>query len=146
MREKNVSSERESTAALVSRCAFSTNKQTFRTYQKSPGTPNEWHLVQSPLSNSPPAPEHVSICPGSAVPIRTAKIHMTFRKKLLERMLEASRVLGNMVLFKCNVCHSRFPTFHPAYFPPPAIAKDMELLRHRKDCVAACSVEVSSRP
>ena len=33
-------------------------------------------------------------------------------------MLEANRVIGNMVLFKCNVCSSRFPTYHPEVLPP----------------------------
>ena len=49
-----------------------------------------------------------------------------------------------MLLFTCNHCRERFPTFHPAYVPPPAIAKDMEMLKHGKDGVAACNIEVAS--
>ena len=53
-------------------------------------------------------------------------------------------ILSRMVLFTCNDCRERFPTFHPAYVPPPAIAKEMEILKHGKDGVATCNVEVSN--
>ena len=51
--------------------------------------------------------------------------------------------LGNMVLFKCNVCKSRFPTFHPAYDPSDA-GVELQLRRGGKLGVPACSVEVAS--
>ena len=41
-------------------------------------------------------------------------------------MLEANRVIGNMVLFKCNVCNCRFPTFHPSFKPP----YELQCLKH----------------
>ena len=31
---------------------------------------------------------------------------------MLGHILTAQRILGNMVLFKCNICIGRFPTFH----------------------------------
>ena len=40
---------------------------------------------------------------------RTAKIHSKFRSDLLSSMLDAERILCNMVLFHCTSCNSRFP-------------------------------------
>ena len=53
-------------------------------------------------------------------------------------------ILTRMVLFRCFVCNERFPTFHPAYVPPPSVAKDMEILKRGGNGVAACNVEVHS--
>ena len=47
-----------------------------------------------------------------------------------------------MVLFECRECKERFPTFHPAYAPPRALAKEFEILKRGRDGVAACNVEV----
>ena len=37
-----------------------------------------------------------------------------------------------------------FPDFHPAFVPPPSVAKQMELSRHGADGLAPCNVEVAS--
>ena len=78
-------------------------------------------------------PARVSICSTDHVPVRTAKVHTKFREKLLRRMLDAQRVLGNMVLFHCTTCNNRFPTWHPdkKYHP------DFQL-----QCVRTCSIDV----
>ena len=59
----------------------------------------------------------VCICADEHLPTRTAKNHATFRHSMLEHMLQVQRILSNMVLFKCNRCKSRFPTFHPSISP-----------------------------
>ena len=76
----------------------------------------------------PPSWRSVSACAGSHVPVRTAKIHASFRRELLDRMLEAQRVLCHMLLFKCKVCKRRFPAFHPG-FSPREIG-DLQSVRH----------------
>jgi hypothetical protein len=49
-----------------------------------------------------------------------------------------------MVLFDCKVCKERFPTFHPAFVPPPALREKVEVLKHGANGLAACSIEVDS--
>ena len=53
-------------------------------------------------------------------------------------------ILTRMVLFHCTVCMERFPTFHPAYEPPPSIAAKMDVLKRGSNGLAACSIEVHS--
>ena len=48
-------------------------------------------------------------------------------------MLDAERVLCNMVLFHCTTCNSRFPTFHPKHRPACPL-----------QCLATCPVDVDS--
>ena len=62
-------------------------------------------------------PDNVMIYAAGDVPLRTCKNHASFNKDTLQRMLEAQRILTNMVLFHCLACHERFPTFHPEYMP-----------------------------
>ena len=81
----------------------------------------EWQCLQS-HSNFQHLAAHrdttYAICQDLSCPVRTATNRSVFYSHLLRRMLDVQRILGNMVLFKCNVCKSRFPTFHPD-FPPP---------------------------
>ena len=72
-----------------------------------------------------------------------AKYDVQLREAALRAVQAMHAILSSMVVFTCNDCKERFPTFHPAYVPPPRIAKEMELLRHGKDGVAACNVEVA---
>jgi len=46
-------------------------------------------------------------------------------------MLDGQRVLGNMVLFHCECCNNRFPTWHPRHKP------EFEL-----QCLKTCSIDV----
>jgi len=78
------------------------------------------------------------------LPVRVAKYDVRLREASLRAVQAMHAILSRMVLFRCNDCKERFPTFHPAYVPPPSLAKDMELLRRGGDGVAACSVEVYS--
>ena len=78
------------------------------------------------------------------LPVRVAKYDVNLRDAPLRAVQAMHTILSRMVLFTCNECNERFPTFHPAYVPPPAIAKKMEILKHGKDGVAGCSVEVAS--
>ena len=70
---------------------------------------------------------------GAHTVARTAKLHSKFRGDLLASMLDAERVVCNMVLFHCTTCNSRFPTFHPRH--PPNV--DLQ-------CLATCPVDVDT--
>ena len=74
-------------------------------------------------------PHRVTICGSDHTPVRTAKIHTAFREKLLRRMLDAQKVLSNMVLFHCKTCIERFPTWHPQH--RPEFELDVQELRRR---------------
>ena len=74
--------------------------------------------------------------------MRVAKYDVRLRESSLRAVQAMHAILSRMVLFHCNECKERFPTFHPAYVPPPSIAKDMEVLKRGKDGVAACNIEV----
>ena len=51
---------------------------------------------------------------------------------MLQRVHTVQRFLGNMVLFKCNVCLERFPTFHPHHTP-----------EHTFQCTKKCNIAVA---
>ena len=89
------------------------------------------------------APQYVLV-PLKKVPLRVAKYEVVLREAPLRATQALHAILTRMVVFTCNQCSERFPTFHPAYAPPPEIAKDMEILRRGKDGVAACNVEVAT--
>ena len=76
--------------------------------------------------------------------MRVAKYDVNMRDAPLRAVQAMHTLFSRMVVFTCNDCKERFPTFHPAYVPPPAIAKKMEILKHGKDGVAVCSVEVAT--
>ena len=69
---------------------------------------------------------------------------MSLREASLRAVQAMHTILTRMVLFHCTVCMERFPTFHPAYEPPPSIAGKMELLKRGSNGLAACSIEVHS--
>ena len=106
-------------------------------YERAPGS-LEWTmckkqthqngLFQDDLLQFPPA---IIACGPDHIPVRTAKIHTSFREKLLRQMLAGQRVLCNMVLFHCTTCNNRFPTFHPKHKP-----------EFQLDCVKNCCIEV----
>ena len=78
-----------------------------------------WH-AKTNRSVSPPSP--VSICLESSLPLRTAKVHLSFRKDLLQKIFDVHHLLDNLVLFHCSVCHERFPTLHPGTASPHSLA------------------------
>ena len=92
-----------------------------------PGVRDEYHVVA------------VKKIPG-----RVAKYDVRLRENALHAVQAMHSILTRMVLFTCSECKERFPSFHPAYVPPPKIAKSMELLKKGTKGVAACNVEVSS--
>ena len=75
---------------------------------------SEWRLASRNRQGHARTPTRAIIYAERDVPLRTAKIHSKFRSDLLQQMLSAQRILGNLVLFKCNICKHRFPTFHPS--------------------------------
>ena len=78
-------------------------------------------------------PDTAVICAQDAWPVRTAKVHVSFRKKLLQQMLQAQRIFGNMVLFHCTTCNKRFPTWHTdEKFRP----------KFELECLRTCPVDV----
>jgi hypothetical protein len=62
-------------------------------------------------------PERAVFCADAHVPPRACKNRTIYRERLVRRVHDAHRVLGNLVLFCCRVCRERFPTFHPAHAP-----------------------------
>ena len=52
-------------------------------------------------------------------------------------------ILTRMVCFHCNTCTERFPTFHPAFVPPPELGMHL-LKRNQKAGCAACNLEVGT--
>ena len=83
---------------------------------------------------TPPEKLQFSLCAdGAHTAARTAKLHSKFRSDLLASMLDAERVLCNMVLFHCTTCNNRFPTFHPKHRP------QIDL-----QCLATCPVDVDT--
>ena len=84
------------------------------------------------------------LAPLKKVPVRVAKYDVRLRDAPLRATQAMHTILSRLVLFTCRDCRERFPTFHPAFAPPPAIAAEMEILKRGKDGVAACSVEVAS--
>ena len=62
-------------------------------------------------------PTSVIIYASGHIPVRTAKIHTSFRKDTLEHILASHRIQGNMLLFHGMTCNERFSTFHPDHKP-----------------------------
>jgi hypothetical protein len=77
-------------------------------------------------------PERAIVCGDDHVPPRTCKNRTVFRERLLRKVHDVHRILGNLVLIHCRVCRERFPTFHPAHAPPVDLA-----------ILAACPVGVA---
>ena len=97
-------------------------------------SPKDAHPDFVPATATPPAKLKFSLCADGAHTVaRTAKLHSKFRSDLLASMLDAERVLCNMVLFHCTTCNNRFPTFHPTHKPQIAL-----------QCLATCPVEVDT--
>ena len=115
-----------------------THKRTTVVYERALGA-KEWTLNGKRTLTDPQLkredleefPTVVTVCGTDHIPVRTAKIHTTFREKMLRQMLTGQRVLGNMVLFHCTTCNNRFPTFHPDHMPD-----------FQPECFKNCSVEV----
>ena len=74
-----------------------------------------WHLSSRVPGKDFPA--ELFMCRQTDVPVRTAKHRLQFREAVLKAMLASERIRLNQVLFKCNTCKNRFPTFHPDHRP-----------------------------
>ena len=82
------------------------------------------------------------LVPVKRVPLRVAKFDVVLKESALAAVHAKRTMLTRMVLFTCNTCRERFPTFHPAYMPPSWL--NMHLLRQGRDGLARCNVEVAS--
>ena len=80
---------------------------------------------------------------GTSNCVLVAKYDVRLRESALLSVQAMHTILSRMVLFECRECKERFPTFHPAYAPPRALAKEFEKSTRGRDGVAACNVEVS---
>ena len=80
------------------------------------------------------------VVPVKHVKARVAKYDVCLREQALWAVLAERTILERMVKFDCKVCRERFPTFHPAYEPPPSL--ELALLRRGRDGVAPCNIEV----
>ena len=78
-------------------------------------------------------PESLRIGRETDVPVRTMKIRTQFRRGMLKHIRDALKPLHNMILFRCNECKSRFPTWHPD-FPCPL---------DKLHCLATCPIDVA---
>ena len=87
--------------------------------------------------------DNYSLVVLKTVPERVAKYDVQLRESPLHAVHAMHAMTTNMVHFTCKECNERFPAFHPAFTPPAHVAKDMEILRHRKDGLATCSMEVA---
>ena len=85
-----------------------------------------------PLTDSSPLHEKVVVVPVKHLEFRAVKYDVRVREAPLWATLAMHTILSRMVMFHCTTCNERFPTFHPAYVPPPAIAKKMEILKQGK--------------
>ena len=85
-----------------------------------------------------------NVVPLKKIPSRVLKYDVSLREASLRAVQAMHTILTRMVLFHCTVCMERFPTFHPAYEPPPSIAAKMETLKRGSNGLAACSIEVHS--
>ena len=54
-------------------------------------------------------PERAVVCGDDHVPPRTCKNRTVFRERLLRKVYDVHRILGNLVLFHCRVCRERSP-------------------------------------
>ena len=101
-------------------------------------------LDHRPAVKSGILPSELQQVPVKKIPVRVAKYDVNLRESSLRAAQAMHTILSRMLLFVCNDCNERFPTFHPAYAPPPAIAKDMEILKAARSGVAACNVCVAA--
>ena len=69
--------------------------------------------------------EDFILIPLKKFPVRVAKYDVRLRDASLRAAQAMHAILTRMVLFQCHECNERFPTFHPAYTPPPRVVKDM---------------------
>ena len=90
-----------------------------------------------------PVQEFVLV-PIKKVPVRHAKFSVRLRESSLRAVHAVHTMLTRMVLFECDCCRERFPAFHPAFAPPAAVAKQIELLKPGKGGVAVCNIEVAT--
>jgi hypothetical protein len=92
-------------------------------------------------------PDRVQITPVKHVEFRAAKYDVQLREAPLWATLAMYTIGSRMVVFCCNKCSERVPTFHPAFRPPDDL--DMLLLRQPKTTKnrfgpPACSIEVAT--
>ena len=71
-----------------------------------------------------------------------AKYEVSLREEPLQASRAIHTILTRMVMFHCDSCRERFPTFHPAYEPPEEL--ELDILKAGFDGVASCSTAVAS--
>ncbi|MCP4092412.1 MAG: hypothetical protein GY747_03095, partial [Planctomycetes bacterium] len=82
------------------------------------------------------------VVPVSKMRRSAAKYEVQLREEPLQATRAIHTILTRMVVFHCDSCRERFPTFHPAFEPPESLGLD--LLKSGRDGVAACSTAVAS--
>ena len=92
-------------------------------------------------------PKHLQVIPVKHVEFRPAKYDVQLREPPLWAILSMHTITSRMVMFCCNKCNERFPTFHPAYRPPDDL--NMLLLKQPKTTKnrfgpPVCSIEVAA--
>ena len=94
------------------------------------------------LSQHPPLLDQLLVIPLKKVPLRVAKFDVRLKEASLRAVHAQQSILSSMVMFSCNWCAERFPTFHLAYEPPEWLR--LELLKRGANGVAACNIHVAS--
>ena len=81
------------------------------------------------------------VIPVNRLPLRGARYDVSLRDALLRAVHAMHAILSRMVMFQCSWCRERFPTFHPAFCPPPSL--DMCMLKRQVGGVPLFNMEVA---
>jgi hypothetical protein len=74
---------------------------------------------------------------------RAPRYNVKLNLQVLAAVHAEQTILTRMVRFHCNTCTGRFPTFHPAFVPPPELGMHL-LKKNLKDGCAPCNLEVGT--
>ena len=64
--------------------------------------------------------ERARVVPVKLCAVSVAKYEVRLQEKALRAVHAQQTMLTRMVLFNCDWCNERFPTFHPAYRTRPS--------------------------
>ena len=88
--------------------------------------------------------EETLIIPVNRLSLRGARYDVCLRERPLRAVHAMQTMMTRMVLFTCQWCRERFPTFHPAFEPPKWLRNTMQILKKGRNGVAGCDTEVAS--
>jgi len=98
-------------------------------HQHKGRTPRRAGFGSGPVARAG-VPSTFMVIPVKDVKVRVAKYDVALREAPLWATLAMHTILSRMVMFRCDICDERMPTFHPAYRPP----RDLDLCVLRSAC------------